>query len=543
MVMFVVAASLSVCSGEEDRGKKGQMTRPDNEAGSCASPPAHLLVRGNAVVCNGPSGGVCQDIDRGSGVTYPSCECNEGYDGKSCMSDKDEGERNDERAKAEEGLKEREKFERDSAMCTGETSILCPALDKDISDPSKAGTCVAVFTTCFGSNATALAAFKSKKSSGCPQEDSYFCEKQGKCSPRGVPCAQHADCAAATPFRCRDWTCAADKAGCPAVSSSCEAGHIMCPDGLCYDAADSGNSDDDYHKSKECVRKGVHWDGCPSETIECIGKKGVCAISTEECTTRVGCAPPLKNCGVQRDPNTGKPVWATDGTAAKMICAASCPEGDSHDRKPKLHTSKVDGGKKDQRIEAMDSLNKIAMRLKTLKDGAFTVKDGSTVNFTVASVADSLVQEGSFGDYFASGALLSALLQIEPSAEITVIAGGLQLDIPVLDPTALGNATICTLLLANMQVMAVSDVTDITETPNLVGQCTKGELGTCSCAVEVTHFSTFGVVDTAMAYEAPGATTNKTVTAAETFTSPAAKLSPVCGVMAYVSLAVVLFAL
>ena len=33
------------------------------------------------------------------------------------------------------------------------------------------------------------------------------------------------------------------------------------------------------------------------------------------------------------------------------------------------------------------------------------------------------------------------------------------------------------------QVMAVSDVTDITETPNLVGQCTKGELGTCSCAV------------------------------------------------------------
>jgi len=319
MVMFVVAASLSVGSGEEDRGKKGQMTRPDNEAGSCASPPAHLLVRGNAVVCNGPSGGVCQDIDRGSGVTYPSCECKEvcsfcllarlssqknnnifspgwcilfvmktaldswgslshslafmracslvlplivqGYDGKSCMSDKDEGERNDERAKAEEGLKEREKFERDSAMCTGETSILCPALNKDISDPSKAGTCVAVFTTCFGSNATALAAFKSKKSSGCPQEDSYFCEKQGKCSPRGVPCAQHADCAAATPFRCRDWTCAADKAGCPAVSSSCEAGHIMCPDGLCYDAADSGISDDDYHKSKECVRKGVHWDG------------------------------------------------------------------------------------------------------------------------------------------------------------------------------------------------------------------------------------------------------------------------------------------
>jgi len=112
--------------------------------------------------------------------------------------------------------------------------------------------------------------------------------------------------------------------------------------------------------------------GCPSETIECIGKKGVCAISTEECKTRVGCAPPLKNCGVQRDPNTGKPVWATDRTAAKMICAASCPEGDSHDRKPKLHTSKVDGGKKDQQIEAMDSFNKIAMRLKTLKDGAFT---------------------------------------------------------------------------------------------------------------------------------------------------------------------------
>ena len=126
---------------------------------------------------------------------------------------------------------------------------------------------------------------------------------------------------------------------------------------------------------KQCKTEGSYvliLSGCPSETIECIGKKGVCAISTEECTTRVGCAPPLKNCGVQRDPNTGKPVWATDGTAAKMICAASCPEGDSHDRKPKLHTSKVDGGKKDQRIEAMDSLNKIAMRLKTLKDGAFT---------------------------------------------------------------------------------------------------------------------------------------------------------------------------
>ena len=40
-----------------------------------------------------------------------------------------------------------------------------------------------------------------------------------------------------------------------------------------------------------------------------------------------------------------------------------------------------------------------------------------------------------------------------------------------------------------------------TQVPEPVGVCAKGDVSACSCAVTVSHFSTFGVVDKAVAYE------------------------------------------
>merc|ERR1712216_175907 len=76
---------------------------------------------------------------------------------------------------------------------------------------------------------------------------------------------------------------------------------------------------------------------------------------------------------------------------------------------------------------------KTAVKLK-MSRGAFSVGGdfGRAVNFSVASVPDSLLQQGAFAKHFERGALVGELVTIEPSAEVEIV-GGMAVDIPILD--------------------------------------------------------------------------------------------------------------
>eukprot|EP00802_Teleaulax_amphioxeia_P017997 Tamp_18172.p2 GENE.Tamp_18172~~Tamp_18172.p2 ORF type:complete len:192 (-),score=43.07 Tamp_18172:334-909(-) len=134
--------------------------------------------------------------------------------------------------------------------------------------------------------------------------------------------------------------------------------------------------------------------------------------------------------------------------------------------------------------------------------GAFSVGGdfGRAVNFSVASVPDSLLQQGAFAKHFERGALVGELVTIEPSAEVEIV-GGMAVDIPILDQTAQTDAAACLLILANTNMLAIDDISDVEEFPTSMGTCVKGEIGGCSCATNVTHFSTFAVVDQTVAFE------------------------------------------
>ena len=134
-----------------------------------------------------------------------------------------------------------------------------------------------------------------------------------------------------------------------------------------------------------------------------------------------------------------------------------------------------------------------------VKQGAFKVGGKhKAVNFSVAAVPDSLLQEGALGALLESGALVSSPIQIEPSAEIQ-IEGAMELDIPLLDDAANADDSLCALALEQTHMLSISDITDIDEQPTTIGVCRQGAVGNCSCAVNVTHFSTYLLADAEVA--------------------------------------------
>jgi len=81
--LIVVFVAVCPCGGELNRQdanfrpadfapRQGRLLLND----ACSSPPAHLFVQGNRVVCNGPEGGVCEDRDS-NGSASPVCRCKE----------------------------------------------------------------------------------------------------------------------------------------------------------------------------------------------------------------------------------------------------------------------------------------------------------------------------------------------------------------------------------------------------------------------------------------------------------------------------------
>ena len=424
----------------------------------------------------------------------PFCNCTAGYCGETCgetpsQCDAKNAARVERQKDAAEAAHAEERLKKEKTKCTDVAkNMLCPP----IAPNSTKGKCVGAISECFATPADA-AAYKSAKGSQCPAGERY-CDQEGICLGAGASCAPAQKCPAANPFRCPSWSCAADEKGCSALplASSCAAGEQRCPDGLCYPGTGG---------LKKCAELGVQWDGCPPGTMECKGgKPGVCGKDEADCKGKVGCEGDTVFCGYQRNATTGKPVVDASTGMPKPNCKAETACTVGQDRSPVPTTRPLDsaaGGS----MEALSADGKKAMKL-TVKAGGFKVKGQDVaVNFTIDSVPDSLAQQGSFGALFASGALLSSLITIEPSAELDPVDGGLTLDIPILDESANQDENTCLVVLKNTQMESISDVTNVTEVPQPVGVCTKGEISACSCAVIVTHFSTFGIVDKAVAYE------------------------------------------
>ena len=371
----------------------------------------------------------------------------------------------------------------------------CPADKQTLCPPSilsrKAGTCAEALFDCFvgedgALNTTLQTEYKDFKTKACSEPGEKYCDQEGICLGRGASCASANQCRGDKSFRCLSWACAADAASCAGVvveRTSCPIGHQRCPDGICYAGSDG---------AKQCVKTGMQWEGCPPGKMVCPnGKRGTCGDSVQDCNTKVGCVAPLVKCGFKRDPSTGQPLRDKRSGNPTANCVAKCAIG--IDRRPAA-TIKALNPRREASLEAKTAEGKTAMTLK-IRPGSFKVAgQDKDVNFSIAAVPDSLLQHGSFSGAFTSGALLASLIQIEPSEEMEII-GGIELDIPILDAAAQEDPETCAALLASTEMFSVSDVTNITEAPVSMGTCRPGRLESCSCAVNISHFSTYAVVE------------------------------------------------
>ena len=96
-----------------------------------------------------------------------------------------------------------------------------------------------------------------------------------------------------------------------------------------------------------------------------------------------------------------------------------------------------------------------------------------------------------------------------------------------MDPEAQTDPALCAAMLDDLQMVAVSDITDVDASLDSFGICSKGELDGCSCAVNITHFSTYTVIDSSIAYEAPAEPAENT--SAEPAESTSAQTGAIAG--------------
>jgi len=437
------------------------------------------------------NGGVCSVNPRGNPPILCNCTTT-GFCGPRCGQEESACQQRQERQREMAQSTDRAgragaNLEKEKEKCTDETKkMLCPKA----AGPN-ARTCVEALADCFMIdgvyNATLADRAKKDRDGKCGAGEKY-CAQEDVCVGRGASCAPQTKCPSDKSYRCPSWKCKADADQCNdgARPEACPEGEMRCPDGLCYPG--SGGI-------KECAKKGVQWEGCPPGKMECSnGRPGTCAQDLAACNAKVGCVAPLKACGFERNATTGKPIFSDDGKP-KAKCLDACGVGSA--RPPEFKKKEFDpsqGGK----LEVKTKDGKPAMALK-IGRGGFKTKSGRAVNFTVDSVPDSLVQEGAFGEYFESGALLSSLVKVDPG-EAVEVEGMMELDIPILDD-ATSDPDICQKVLDQSVMLSISDITNVSDTVDPAVTCVKGAIGNCSCAINVTHFSTYGVVDKVVAYE------------------------------------------
>jgi hypothetical protein len=205
------------------------------------------------------NGGVCFVNPRGNPATLCNCT-GTGFCGMKCGTPLSECQRQrqekEEMAQsAEQAGRAGRELEREKDKCTDAAKkMLCPA---GVGPNSR--TCVEAISDCFitggAFNATLMEQYKTAKAGKCTGDGQKFCDQEDVCIGRGATCAPQTKCPDSRSYRCANWKCAVDAAGCGegARPDACPEGQMRCPDGLCYAASgDRG--------LKECAKQGVQWE-------------------------------------------------------------------------------------------------------------------------------------------------------------------------------------------------------------------------------------------------------------------------------------------
>eukprot|EP00288_Rhodomonas_lens_P017248 CAMPEP_0177705292 /NCGR_PEP_ID=MMETSP0484_2-20121128/8630_1 /TAXON_ID=354590 /ORGANISM="Rhodomonas lens, Strain RHODO" /LENGTH=829 /DNA_ID=CAMNT_0019216709 /DNA_START=108 /DNA_END=2597 /DNA_ORIENTATION=+ len=467
---------LDLVLSERRSDRNGQGDRP---MPCCPPPPLQsscLKPQGSDEQCGGDDAGECKT--RGNSA-FVFCECKEGFLPPACTNNTAFRRVNEERSERFEDLKGKVKdyFEKRKEKCDDDMPVLCP--EEDEVPSAFRGTCQERVLDCFGDNATLFNIIRDSRERGC-SDNQQLCAVDG-CIANNIPCTVVSHpCPANKPFRCADWKCKQRELQCDNGNSDrCPAGKKSC--------ADASTCADD---EEECASMGIQWEGCGAGLVECAGKKGLCAANVTECEEFGGCPEGKTFCGIRRD-GQGRAVMQGNTGLPQPICKDTCDN-------VRPVATPVFGelrGRAFGKLVSLSNQGTVAVVLETTRLDAFKRADNLSegVNFTIVPVADSLVQHGAFRNFFRSGALMSAPILIEPSAEV-VIEGGFLLEIPILDDSIV-NESMCLKVLEKLSVVTVEDVTKTDASLELVSQCQRGSLSNCSCAVNLSHFSAYAVAD------------------------------------------------
>ncbi|EKX35617.1 hypothetical protein GUITHDRAFT_146353 [Guillardia theta CCMP2712] len=366
-----------------------------------------------------------------------------------------------------QGMQDSQQYMASRDMCPP-SSTMCPSFDAVLAD--KKGQCVKTMALCF--NETMMSVNLTALNMRCTLKNDQYCIAQGSCS-RGLPCAPAAVACNASSYRCADWSCAASQQDCP--TSSLGANEVLCSDGITKKSNLQG-----------CAKAGITWEGCPPQSTACSSNPNYCKSSTESCEVLTGCSDGLLSCGLKRD-SDGKVIMNTTSKRPQFVCSQTCDRPPT----PEPRTAMLMPGTGNQEIRLNSSDGKMAFALHASSQNAFRRTDNKSdaVNFTISPVPSSALQEGPFAQYFKAGKIVSDVITIEPSVDLT-IEGGLMLDIPLL-----GTAESCQGMLKHLELVVVSDLLNFSSSPERVGNCSKGAIGNCSCLSSIFHFSTYAVAD------------------------------------------------
>jgi hypothetical protein len=249
----------------------------------------------------------------------------------------------------------------------------------------------------------------------------------------------------------------------------------------------------------------VPYDGCPLGTVACPGREDTCVSSKAKCEERVGCTDGMQFCGFDRV-DTGSAKLSSTFARPEPICKAQCKFNVSTTVTPQEFA--VDRAEIAAEITASGSKifeckgegsTRPAMRMKMRSSTALQKKSDSEadVAITISPVDDSYKQHGPFSNFIDRATVLSPTVSIEPSSDVDVELGSLELCFAINDEFANTDEAKCGAVLGGASVYYVSTATDLTVTPTKYANCAVDYStdGGCFCCTEATHFSVYTVVD------------------------------------------------
>eukprot|EP00960_Hanusia_phi_P053133 761852-Hanusia_phi.AAC.6 len=275
--------------------------------------------------------------------------------------------------------------------CKAPNNALCPSSDIVLDDQK--GKCVKSMVLCFNQTVKSVNLTALNAPCGTMGNEHVRTCLLHTCT-AGLPCAPAAmECSANMSYRCADWSCAASEQDCPTYSAG--ANQVLCPDGVTKKRCSALNVPKDLTRFglvsdwAGCAQAAITWQGCPPWQSSCSSNPKYCGSKDMSC---------------DRPPSPG----------------------------PVPQTAMLMPGTANQQIMLNSSDGMTAFALKASSQNAFRRVDNATdaVNFTISSVVSSILQQGPFAQYFKAGKIVSEVITIEPSADLT-IEGGLQIDIPL----------------------------------------------------------------------------------------------------------------